>query len=85
MVLHMGDPNIRLWALASMVILSFGPSEVGWGAREFLGLRVPLKQIEYGVYGDLVIIYPKPHSIYLRRTIGFRTLILEPNHPNNPH
>ena len=84
MVPHMGDPNIGLWALASMVMLSFGPSEVG-GAREFLGLRVPLKQIEYGVYGDLVIIYPKPHSIYLRRTIGFRTLIPETNHPNNPH
>ena len=27
-----------------------------------LGFRnkVPLKQIEYGVYGDLIIIYPKP-------------------------
>ena len=24
---------------------------------------VPLKQIEYGVYGDLVIMYPKPYSI----------------------
>ena len=28
-----------------------------------------LKQIEYGVYGDLLIIYPKPYSIYLRGTI----------------
>ena len=28
-----------------------------------------LKQIEYGVYGDLIIIYPKPYSIYLRGTI----------------
>ena len=26
---------------------------------------VPLKYIEYGVYGDLVIIYPKPYSIDL--------------------
>ena len=26
---------------------------------------VPLKEIEHGVYGDLVIIYPRPYSIYL--------------------
>ena len=25
--------------------------------------------MEYGVYGDLFIIYPKPYSIYLRGTI----------------
>ena len=31
---------------------------------------VPLKQIF--VYGDLIIIYPKPYSIYLRGTIGCR-------------
>ena len=30
---------------------------------------VPLKQIEYGVYGDLITTYPKPYSIYLRGTI----------------
>ena len=23
---------------------------------------VPLKQIEYGLYGDLIMIYPKPYS-----------------------
>ena len=28
--------------------------------------------IEHGVYVDLVTIYPKPYSIYLRGTIGFR-------------
>ena len=28
--------------------------------------------MEYGVYGDFITIYPKPHSIYLRGTIGFR-------------
>ena len=33
---------------------------------------VPLKQIECGVYGDLIIIYPKPYSIYLRGTISPR-------------
>ena len=37
---------------------------------------VPLKWIEYGVYGDLVIMYPKPYSIYLRGTI---TLNPKPN------
>ena len=38
------------------------------------GVIVPLKWIEYGVYGDLIIIYPKPYSIYLRGTIGFSVL-----------
>ena len=37
-----------------------------------LGCVVLLKYIEYGVYGDLIILYPKPYSIYLRGTIGFR-------------
>ena len=32
---------------------------------------VPLKYIEYGVYGDLIIKYPKPYSIYLRGNIVF--------------
>ena len=32
-------------------------------------LIVPLKWIEYGVYGDLIIVYPKPYSVYLRGTI----------------
>ena len=27
---------------------------------------VPLDEIEYGVYGDLTPVYPKPYSIYLR-------------------
>ena len=30
---------------------------------------MPLNWIEYGVYGDLVIICPKPYSIYLRGAI----------------
>ena len=38
------------------------------------GFIVLLKQIEYGVYGDLIIIYPKPYSIYLRGTIEFRVM-----------
>ena len=33
---------------------------------------VPLKQIDYGVYGDLITIYPKPYSIYFRGTISYR-------------
>ena len=28
-------------------------------------LIVPIKQIEDGIYGDLIIIYPEPYSIYL--------------------
>ena len=30
---------------------------------------VPLKYVEYGVDGDLVIIYPEPYFIYLRGTV----------------
>ena len=33
------------------------------------GLIVPLKQIEYGVDGDFIVIYPKPYFIYLRGSI----------------
>ena len=40
------------------------------GGHAAIRIIVPLKWIEYGaVYGDLVIIYPKPYSIYLRGTI----------------
>ena len=35
----------------------------------YVGVIIPLKLIEYGVYGDLIIMYPKPYSIYLRGTI----------------
>ena len=31
-----------------------------------LGYIVPLKQIEYGVYKNHIITYPKPYSIYLK-------------------
>ena len=30
---------------------------------------VPLEQLEYGVYGDLTILYPEPCSVYLRGPI----------------
>ena len=33
---------------------------LGWG------LIVPLKKIEHGLYGDLIMIYPKPYSIYAK-------------------
>ena len=36
----------------------------------------PLKWIEYGVYGDLIIMYPKPYSIYIRETIHLAPLQL---------
>ena len=41
------------------------------GSPIYAGFRVivPLKQIEYGVCGDLLIICPKPYSIYLRGII----------------
>ena len=32
---------------------------------------VPLKYIEYGVYGDLIITYQKPYSIYLKGDCKF--------------
>ena len=34
---------------------------------------VPLNKTEYGVYGHLVIIYPKPYSIYLRGPVSLKT------------
>ena len=34
----------------------------------------PLKWIEYGVYGDLFIAYPKPYSIYLTGTVDLLRL-----------
>ena len=46
-------------------------SNLGVYGIEGLGSIAPLKYIEYGVYGDLIIIYPKPFSIYLRGTTGF--------------
>ena len=33
-----------------------------------------LKWIEYGQYGGLIIIYPKPYSIYLRGTVNPKLL-----------
>ena len=41
----------------------------------YIGLQiiVPLTYIEYGVYGDLIILDPKPYSIYLRGAITCST------------
>ena len=38
---------------------------------------VPLMKIEDGVYGDLIMIYPKPCSIYLRGTIFWGQTLLD--------
>ena len=38
--------------------------------------KLPLKWIEYGVYRDLILITPKPYSIYLRGTINPKPSIL---------
>ena len=48
------DPEAEFW------LVNHGP--------KLRALIVPLKQIEYWVYGDLIIVYPKPYSIYLRGT-----------------
>ena len=40
-------------------------NDVVW---DCIRLSSPLSK-EYGVYGDLIIIYPKPYSTYLRGTI----------------
>ena len=34
--------------------------------------------MEYGIYGDLIIVYPKPYSIYIRGTIDQEEAIREP-------
>ena len=39
-----------------------------WGLGFRVTVTVPLKQTEYGAYGDLIITYPKLYSIYLRGT-----------------
>ena len=39
------------------------------GSRSKSRSIVPLKYIEHGVYGDPIITYPKPYSIYLRGTL----------------
>ena len=44
--------------------------------RRFSKDAVPLKEIECGVYGDLLIIHQKPYSIYLRGTILLTGLLL---------
>ena len=44
----------------------------GGGVCPTLGFIVSLKWIEYGVYGDVTVRYPKPFSMYLRGTIGFK-------------
>ena len=46
----------------------------GW--KGSLGFRfenptVPPKYIEYGVYGDRIIMYPKPYFIHLRGTVRY--------------
>ena len=61
--------------MSGLKILSLAPGFVRISGCWFRvwGL-VPVKQIAYGVYGDLIIniIYPNPYSIYLRGTIGFQ-------------
>ena len=43
-----------------------------------LGYIAPLKKVEYVVYGDLIIIYPKSYSIHLGRTTSGISLSPKP-------
>ena len=53
------------------IILCIPPA--AYAAHSGLGFKVPGEEwAEYGVYGDLIMIYREPYSIYLRGTIGFR-------------
>ena len=45
---------------------------VGFGGGYHIYI-FPLKSIEYGVYGDLLILHPKPNSTYLRGTVSQKT------------
>ena len=56
------------WSSTPQGFRLLGVLDLGVRAVKFWGYSV----IEYGVYGDLIIIYPKPYSIYLRGTIGVR-------------
>ena len=71
----------RIYLQKSFVVplAGWGIDPIQWGASQNAGLlgsldncvdiKVSLKWIEYGVYGDLSRIYAKPYSIYLRGTI----------------
>ena len=53
------------------------------GRGGFMVHSPPEVYIIWGKYGDPITICPKPYSIYLRGTIGFRaTVALRPETPN---
>ena len=59
------------WSSAVWAVAPRYNHKVGFEVQGDCKLRssiVPLKYIEYGVYGDLMKMYPKPYSIYLRGT-----------------
>ena len=51
------------------------------GKKKSLNDTVPLEKLEYGVYGDLLVIYPKPYSIYLRGTLDPKPNVVPANVP----
>ena len=55
-----------LWAFV-IANAGEGRGKIGTCSCRFI---VPIKEIEYGVYGNLILIYPKPYAITLRGTIG---------------
>ena len=63
-------------------MLSLLALRVEWG--EWAMDIVPLKLIEYGIYGDLSRTYPKPYSIYLRGSIILRAVKTSPGAPGAP-
>ena len=64
---------IRRGGLVYAVLLSFLSSPLGVSGRPRSSLvmrRGGGYYTAYGVYADLIIIYPKPYSIYLRGTVN---------------
>ena len=49
-------------------------ANTSWWLRRLTLLEdiAPLRWIEYGVSGNLIIIYPKPYSMHSRGTAGLR-------------
>ena len=45
--------------------------------RKWKLLEWVFKGIEYGVYGDLILMHPMPYSMYVRGTISFGFLIAD--------
>ena len=65
MVLHQGLSIAEFWHLRFSYLEGHGDS-LSRLLRRIPRVAVPLKLIEYGVYGDLSRVYPRSYSNYLR-------------------